>query len=127
MVLFICASLPTLGFLSLSQYIHVGYSVQKYAKYALSNIRSITAIFAITPTFGISMFAYKAGAHQCEPYDNSPSGTMYFIVMAIVVILIPIITILYCYYKLCMMAECRQKESRRYRECQQHGAKSFFC
>ena len=107
-VVFVIASLLTLGVLSLEKYINAGYSVQKrfkkrHARGAIAGIWTITAMFSFAPTFGLSKFTHRAGAHQCLVYDNSVPGYIYATALAIIGFILPFLTMLFCYCKLYMM------------------------
>ena len=116
-VLFVIASLLTLAVLSLSKYINVGYSVhkrfkKKHAKRAIGGIWTITAMFAIAPTFGLSKYSHRTGAHQCSVYDNSLLGYIYATALTIVGFMLPFMTMLYCYCRLYMTLHSHVRRMR---------------
>ena len=118
MVLFVIASLLTLGVLSLAKYLNVGYSVQKRvdkrdAKYLIVGIWVVAAVFAIAPAFGLSKFDYnEQGGHQCAPYEASVPGYIYIGLLLTIGIVVPCTTMLYCYYKLYNMAHSHVRRMR---------------
>ena len=116
-VLFVIASILTLGVLSLVKYITVGYSMvrrftKKHARYAISSIWAISIIFTVAPAFGISKYGHRAGSHQCAPYDNSVSGSTYAIIVGLIGFLLPSITMLYCYCKLYVLTHSYVRRRR---------------
>ena len=116
-ILFVIASLLTLGALSLSKYINITYSMarrftKKHARFAISSIWVISTVFTVAPAFGISRFGHRTGSHQCAPYDNSSLGTIYAIIVGMIGFLLPSITMLYCYCKLYMMTHWHVRRRR---------------
>ena len=116
-ILFIIASLLTLGVLSLFKYINICYSLQKrfskrHAKYATRGVWLIAVVLAIAPAFGWSKYARRTGAYHCSPYDTSASGYVYSILMVIIGFIMPCITMLYCYCKLYMMMHSHVRRMR---------------
>ena len=117
LVLFVLASLLTLGALSLTKYLNVGYRVQKrvnkkHARYFIVAIWVTAALFAITPVFGFSRYDYNSGGHQCAPYEASVPGYIYAGLLLILGILLPCTTMLYCYCKLYMMTHLHNRRMR---------------
>ena len=118
MVLFVVASLFTLGMLSLVKYLNVGYSVQKrvekrHAKYLIVGTWVVAAMFAIAPAFGLSKYTYnKQGGHQCAPYEASVPGYIYIGLLLTIGIVLPCSTMLYCYYKLYNMTHSHIRRMR---------------
>lgn len=108
LVLFLLASLLTLGFLSLQKYINVGYNTfnrfnKKHAKYTIIGVWIVAVAVALAPTLGWSTFRFSKGGHQCAPYQSSSSGHMYLLFLLVVGIIIPTVTMIFCYWKLYMM------------------------
>ena len=116
-ILFIIASLLTLGVLSLVKYINICCSFQKrinkrHAKYATRAVWFTAVVFAIAPAFGWSKYARRTGAHHCSPYDTSVPGYIYAILMVVIGFLMPCATMLYCYCKLYMMMHSHVRRMR---------------
>ena len=108
LLLFVIASLLTLGVLSIQKYVNVGYSTQRrftkrVAKYMIGGVWIIAALFAMGPAFGWSKYTYSTGGHQCAPYTNSLSGQIYIILLLVICIITPSAVMLYCYSKLYIM------------------------
>ena len=108
LLLFVIASLLTLGVLSIQKYVNVGYSTQRrftkrVAKYMIAGVWSIATFFAMGPVFGWSKYTYSTGGHQCAPYTNSLSGQIYIILLLVICIIAPSAVMLYCYSKLYIM------------------------
>ena len=108
LLLFVNASLLTLGVLSVQKYANVGYNTQgrftkRLAKYLIGGVWIIAALFAMAPAFGWSKYTYSTGGHQCGPYADSVSGSIYTILLMVVCIIIPCAVMLYCYSKLYIM------------------------
>ena len=116
-ILFVIASLLTLGVLSLAKYKNVGYSVQKrfkkrHAKGAIGGIWVIATILTMMPALGFSKYDHRVMARECTPHDNNVLGYAYAIVVVVVVILIPVITMLYCYGKLYLRTRLHLRRMR---------------
>ena len=108
MVLFVIASLLTLGVLSIIKYFNVGYSVQKrfkkrHARYSIVGIWVVATIFALIPAFGFSKYDYGTGGRHCAPYENSVEGYVYATILLTTGFVLPSIAMLYCYCKLYAM------------------------
>ena len=117
LVLFALASLLTLGVLSLTKYLNVGYRIEKrvnkrHARYSIGAIWMIATLFAIIPVLGFSKYNYNSGGHQCAPYEASVPGYIYAALLLILGILLPCITMLYCYYKIYMMTHLHIRRMR---------------
>ena len=117
MILFVIASLLTLGVLSLAKYINAGYSVQKrfkkrHARGAIAGIWTMAAMFAIMPAIGFSKYNHRKMARECTPHDNNLLGYTYAIIVVIMVIIMPTITMLYCYGKLYMRTHLHLRRMR---------------
>ena len=61
---------------------------------------------------GIFRHRHRAGSHQCAPYDDSPSGTTYIVVLAIIVYFMSSVMMLYCYCKVYIMTHSHVQRRR---------------
>ena len=117
LVLFVLASLLTLGALSLQKYVNVGYSTfnrftKRHAQMTIAMIWIVSTIFAVAPVFGWSAYSFSKGGHQCAPYVDSVSGYTHLAGLMTIGIIIPTITMLFCYCKLYRMTRCHARRMR---------------
>ena len=120
-IIFVITSLLTLGALSLQKYINIGYSMNKrftkrIAKYFIGGIWTTSAIFAVAPASGWSTYTYSTGGHQCAPYAYSIPGYVYIVLLMVIGIIIPSVTMVYCYCKLYMMTRSHCNRVRNINE-----------
>ena len=105
LVIFAVASLLTLTAISIQKYASVCHSSRAefskmHALYAILSIWAAATIFAIGPIFGWSQYTFSKGGHQCAPYSQSLAGRIYSILLLLTGLLIPLITMFFCYFKL---------------------------
>ena len=117
LVLFVLASLLTLGVISLQKYINVSYTTfnrfrKIHAKYAITLIWLMAAIFAFAPLLGWSTFSFSRGGHQCAPYEDSMSGYSYMLALFLIGLIIPTGTMVFCYYKLYLMTRWHNRRMK---------------
>lgn len=105
LVIFAVASVLTLTAISIQKYASVCHSSRaEFSKmnalYAILSIWTVATIFATGPIFGWSQYTFSKGGHQCAPYSESTAGRIYSILLPLTGLLIPLITMLFCYSKL---------------------------
>eukprot|EP00794_Sanderia_malayensis_P010832 gene10830-11984_t len=106
-MLFLIASILTMALISIQKYTTIvlyrsarGRFSKRHARYSIAAIWVIAVAMVLAPAAGWGTYTYTTGGHQCAPYATNGLGLSYLVTMIIVMFIVPVACMSYCYLKL---------------------------